>query len=42
MLKTPVKIKCHHLFPKAGSSKNREVNHKPVTTACDAKNKIKN
>lgn len=34
MLKIPVKIKFHHLYPKAGS-KSREATHKPVTTACN-------
>lgn len=37
MLNIPDKIKCHHLYPKAQSSKNWEANHKAVTTPCDAR-----
>lgn len=37
MLNIPVKIKCHHLYPKAQSSKNWEANHRAVTTACNAR-----
>lgn len=37
MLNIPVKIKCHHLYPKAQSSKNWEAKHKVVTTACNAR-----
>lgn len=36
ILKITVKTKCPHLFPKAGSLKNREVNKKTTTTVCNA------